>query len=831
MLPARRLFGSLCAIALIFCLRASAGVIQGTVTDTTGATVKGASIILLNGGKYVSTTISAADGGYQFTSGKAGRFTLTIVAHGFRQLDIPAFYSASMDTVERDLVLEPDWVHQAIVVTATGTPTPQQQVSDSTTVLDNQLDLNFRTDFVSVLRMMTGAAVVQTGQTGAQTSLFMRGGNSNAVKVLMDGVDVGDLGNQFDFGPLVTTGFEQAEVFRGPNSSLYGAGAGSGIVSYTTRKGFSNSPMLRLAGEVGDFNTSREIAELGGSHKTLDYYSAYSWDQTSNSIPDDEYHSGTAAANFGWQPLASTTFRGTIHYGVDATGVPNAYTFYRVADQSKEADQDLFISGSVDNQTTPDFHNSVRYGATRKREQLYFYGASGQFILYDPTYYIGAWYGNAVTFTGANGYTASGRAILDYSNAPTRTDIVNNRDALVYQGDYHFTPHLIGLIGFQYEDERGSYPNDSYYTPVQRTNWDYIASVHGDFKDRFFYTLGGSLEHYSLFGTQISPRAGLSGYLIKPRKGIFNGTRLLFNYSDGIREPSLTDQEGSLYTFLQTCGGLNNGCGGQQTIDALNIHQIDAPHTRAYEGGIEQLFLREHIIFRASYFHNEFSRQIEDVGLNLIPTLLPNLTPQQDASLEALLQNNSAYELTINSQAYRAQGIEATAEGGIGRKIFLRGGYTYLDAVVQRSFTNDDEALLGPIPTVDGIQVGPYSPLEGGRPFRRPPHSGYIAATYAGKQWTLILNTAFSSRSDDSTYLENSDLSGGNSLLLPNRDLDYGLVKIDLGGSYRLFSHLSVYAQTENLTSNQHIAPIGYLSLPFNFRVGLRLGIGKNSGY
>jgi iron complex outermembrane receptor protein/vitamin B12 transporter len=34
---------------------------------------------------------------------------------------------------------------------------------------------------------------------------------------------------------------------------------------------------------------------------------------------------------------------------------------------------------------------------------------------------------------------------------------------------------------------------------------------------------------------------------------------------------------------------------------------------------------------------------------------------------------------------------------------------------------------------------------------------------------------------------------------------------------------LGVYGQAENLTSNRHIAPIGYPSLPFNFRTGLRI--------
>jgi hypothetical protein len=45
---------------------------------------------------------------------------------------------------------------------------------------------------------------------GAQTSLFVRGGDSDDNKVLIDGVDAGDLGNQFDFGPLSTTAVESA---------------------------------------------------------------------------------------------------------------------------------------------------------------------------------------------------------------------------------------------------------------------------------------------------------------------------------------------------------------------------------------------------------------------------------------------------------------------------------------------------------------------------------------------------------------------------------------------------------------------------------------------
>ena len=73
---------------------------------------------------------------------------------------------------------------------------------------------------------MPGAEVVQDGANGAQTSLFVRGGDSDDNKILLDGVDAGDLGNQIDFGPLSTTAVESAEVYRGPDSNLFGAGRG-----------------------------------------------------------------------------------------------------------------------------------------------------------------------------------------------------------------------------------------------------------------------------------------------------------------------------------------------------------------------------------------------------------------------------------------------------------------------------------------------------------------------------------------------------------------------------------------------------------------------------
>ena len=186
--------------------------------------------------------------------------------------------------------------------------------------------------------------------------------------------------------------------------------------------------------------------------------------------------------------------------------------------------------------------------------------------------------------------------------------------------------------------------------------------MHGDYKNRFFYTLGGSLEHYSLFGTQTEPRVGLSGYALKPRKGVFSGTRILFNFGDAVREPSLTDQFYSLYNFV-----LKRLPAASQPFRSLISRPSPRPRRVLMKAAWSRRSSASALLFRSSFFHNEFGRQIEYVGLDLIPELLPNLTPTQQNAAGAVLVENGAYELSLNTQAFRAMGVETTVEGGIGR--------------------------------------------------------------------------------------------------------------------------------------------------------------------
>jgi len=830
-----------CAIALLLLAfgvtLCSAASVRGVVTNAAGAKIAGAKVFLVNGGKVASSSVSGADGSFQILTGLRGRFFLVVSFNNFRQLETPSFYAGQLDSVERNVVMEPAWVRTSIVSTATGTPTPQPQTSVSTSVL-RPPNLAFSDDLTNALRLMPGAFVVQYGQFGARTSLLVRGGDSDSNEILLDGLSVDDLGGQFDFGTLSTLSIERAEVHRGPDSSLYGADAASGVVSLTTARGTTSSPSIIFQGDAGNLSTSHEELQVAGAHNSLDYLGAFSWLQTANNLPMDEYHLATAAANLGWQPSASTQIRATLRYAVDATGVPGAWDFYRISDDRKQGDQNLYLGGSLENQTTDSFHNRFQYGLTNQREQFRQWYPAGTCIPASScdgasgSYTGGNFYGLPVTIQGANGYSAAGPALLDYSTAyggvyPSRLDVINLRNQFLYQGDYRVTPHLTLMAGFHYENERGAERDPAYSVDdaVSWTNYDYIFGAHGDFlKQRLFYTLGVDAMHYQEIGNGIRPHAALGFYVLRPRTGPFSGTRLDGSFSQGVREPTISEASGSLYDFL-----IQNGA--QATIQQIHVSPMEAPTARTWEGGVEQGFWSDRIIFRATYFHNEFGREIERLSAGLIPALLPGSSAQQQLDLEAFFQNNDAYGLDLNSLAFRAQGVETTVESGIGKSIFLRGGYTYLDSVVQHSFSSDNQALLGGyVPVFDGISVGIDSPLKGARAFRRPPHTGFFTASYAAGRITGVFNAVFSSRSDDSTFLGYRDIQQGNSLLLPNRNLDFGYARLDAGASFKLLSWLDVDGRAENLTGNQHIAPVGYPSPPFDFRLGLRIGWTKTAG-
>jgi iron complex outermembrane receptor protein/vitamin B12 transporter len=809
-----------------------AAIVHGTVTDPLGAAVPGAVVALMQDGKVITNTRSDAAGGFTLSSGSSGRFYVLASALTFRQVTTQGFYAGRLDSVQQDVVLEADTVRQNIVVTASGLPAPQAQTGASVDVL-HAPDFANRFTLIDPLRQIPGVAVVSDGQNGSATSIFVRGGNSDANKILIDGVPAEDIGGVFDLSTISTTAIDSVEVYKGPNSVLYGSDAAAGLFSITTPRGSTPTPSFLYQGDAGNYYTYRNEIQTGWARGKFDYYGAFSRLNSSNDVPQSQYHNVTSSLNFGWAPTAKTTIRGTARNTTAAIGLPGAYNFYLLPNDGKQSDQDLFVSSVIDNETTENWHNMVRYGLARKREQTAQWYAAGIPI---TTIQFGSptlnYYGQNVLIKGANGYQVTGQAQLNsgFGIYPNSSDSANNRDQLYAQTDYKITPHLTALGGFYYEDERGSYKFPAFGTSesLERPNFDYTVQFAGDFNNRVFYQLGGGIEKNHVYGVQGTPRVSLAYYLQRPGAGVFHGTKLTFNFAKGVREPSLSEQFGSLYNTLLAQPG------GPQAIEQDNISQIGAERTRTYDGGVEQSMLNERMLVRGTYFHNEFGDQIEYIDPFAIPQLLPNLPPAEQQALIAFLQNTfGAY---ANSLSFRAQGFESMVQYQPFANLFIRGGYTYLNAKVQQSFTSDAVSPSfntglpgGAPPSFSNIPIGSTSPLVGARPFRRPPHTGFLTVTYTYKNVSSTLTSAYASRSDDSTFLGGFDFAAGNSLLLPNRNLDFGYSRLNLGVTYKMSSWLSIYTQTSNLANQSHIAPIGYPSLPFTVQAGVKVAVGGHA--
>lgn len=789
--------------AVLFCSLAHAVVIRGRVTTPLGAGVARARVQLIEGGQAVAETMTDQDGSFEIRSADSGRFTLLASAGGFLPAVGEDFYGGSVDVVNRDVTLARDSVRQQFSVTATGLPTPLPQLTVPVSTISGS-DLATRFDVIQEMRQTPGAYFVQSGQAGSVTSLFLRGGQSDATKVTIDGVSAEDVGGRFDWGTVSSTGVAGLEINRSPNSALYGTNALTGVVALTTPRGTTLKPVLLYLGDAGNLHTYRNEASLSGVYYKLDYLAAFSRFDTSNALALDRYHSATTSANVGYAISSRWLLRGTVRNAVSATGVPGAHDFFGISANAKQGDQDIYAQGTMEHRTLGDWHNLIRYGVTRKREQF------NEFSFPGATNSFGTYYGNVVTIRGANGYKVTGQAAMGFDPLPANYLIVNNRDELYYQSDYTFNHHWSTLFGFRYEDERGTYRYPLFGTnePLDRLNFEYTGQVHGDIKNRVFLSLGGAVEKNHLFGTRGTPRLGIAWAAVKPSDRKFHGTRVWADVSRGVQEPNLNAQFGSLYTLLQAS---NPGA-----ITTYNIHPIQAQEARTYDVGVDQNIFSK-LVVKAGYFHSQFDHEIEYVDSTTLKGVF---------KIPATGTFPNFYGAYLNSLTYRAQGAELEVQYQPTYHIFLRGGYTYLAPLVQRSFTTD---AVGPQtnPLFPGIAIGVSSPLVGARPFRRAPNTGFLSAQYTRPRFTVAFRGAFSGKSDDSTYIDQySTPTFDNSMLLPNHNLDFGYAKLDLSGTFRLAARVTAFSQLENALNQQHIGPIGYPGLPLTVRAGLKLRVG-----
>lgn len=809
------------AFTILFLLSLAASaravIVRGHLTDALGAPVGGGKVQLLQGTKVVAFAYAAADGSYEIRYSGAGRFELVGTAATFLPSVGVDFYGGSTDVVEQDVVVAANTVRQDVSVTATGLPTPLPQLTAPVTLLPGEL-MTTEIGVVESLRQQPGAFVVQTGQAGGVTSLFMRGGNSTANLVLVDGIPAEDIGGIFDYGTVSSTAVGSIEVYRGPDSAIHGTDAGAAVVSLSTQRGTTETPVLTYSGDAGNLHTWRNEVTLGGTAQKLDYFGAFSRFDTSNAIPLDKYHATTSAVNLGYDFNGNTQARFTLRNGDSVEGVPGAYAFQGVSSNNREGDQDLYSGVTLENRYKEKWHNMVRYGIARKREQEQEFAAGGTYLASDPGEFGGPGnVGNVVAIRGANGYTALGQVQLFSGN---NYDQASYRDQVYYQSDYSVSPHFVGLFGFRFDDERGSFndylPAYSYseHERIKRDNFEYNLQFQGElFKNRLFYSAGGAVEKNHLYGIAGTPKLGLAYVPVRPSAKAFHGTRLRANAATGVQEPTLALQFASLYTELLAAGDA-------ASIVKYAVGPQGAERSRTYDLGLDQNILSSKLVLKAGYFHNVFDRQIESVSSAALKQYFGLTFPT----------NDGIYSAYLNSLAFRAQGAELELEWQPKPRFLVRGGYTYLSTRVVQSFASDAVKANQGVPTTNpnlpGIAIGSLGPLVGARPFRRAPHTGYFDVQYLRPRFSLTFKGAMANRSDDSTFLGGEDLNGKNTLLLPNRDLDFGYVKLDLGFTYAVKRYATYFAQVDNLLNDSHIGPIGYPGLPVTFRTGLKVRLG-----
>jgi len=812
---------SLIAIFTAVSIAAAAAELHGVISDPTGAVIPNAKVELIVNTSPIAAVRTNAKGQYVVQLPPASGSRLRVSAQGFNPQELPL--SSAIDAT-MNVSMRLATFAEEVTVTSTGTPTPQAQLGVSITELTAQSFAGAR-DAQDALRLVPGLQLTQVGQAGGTTSLFIRGGAANANKVLLDGIPANDIGGDVDFATTASVGIGGAEILRGPNSALYGSDALAGVVSLTTARGSTLFPLLTYRTGGGNFNTYQQEGTLSGAFKRSDYFSDYARFDSANSVPDSVYHNGTFTGNYGLALSPRSSVRATVRHDQVASGLPNAILLYGIPSNAKQTNEDAYFGVTLDDQTTDQWHNLVRYGGVRLRSQYHeltltgipqYEDYSGSFPVTcspasDPNCFLADYLGAPVTIRGANGYTVSGQAVYQYSgdNAipyPSSTD----KDFVYAQTDYRLNPHALGLFAFRYEDERGY--SSSVKNSIQRGNYSYTMQIQDDIRNHLFYTLGSGIEENGLFGFAGTPRGSVAWRVANGGGMHFlSGTKLRASFGEGIKEPSISDQTSSLYQLLDT---LSNGA---QLISQYHVTPIGPQQSRSYDGGVDQSLFNGRGIFSVNLFHNEFKNGVEYISKQAL----------MDLGVPAAIAALATYGATANSKAYRAQGVEIETGYQAGHGVSVRGGYTYVDATIQRSFSSD---AMGPSfnPNFPTIAIGMYSPLIGARPFRVAPHTGYFETGYRHRRFDTDLRGTFVGRRDDSDFL-GSDTNGGLTMLLPNRNLDAAYQRIDLSATYQANRHISVESSFQNLLSQHYSEAFGYPSLPFTFRMGMKFSIGGES--
>lgn len=501
----------------------------------------------------------------------------------FLKLVPTALLSAAAPAVQAAESSPPTKQLETVVVTATRTATPLNQIGSNVSVVtDEDIAMRQYNDVADMLRYVPGLDVLRSGGIGQTTSVFLRGADSRHTLVLIDGIeanDPADPGGRFDFANLMVDEIERIEVVRGGESSIYGSDALGGVINIITKRGRAE-PEASLIAEGGSYDQFKVGGTSNGAVGALNYnlsasrfenrgFSAAARDL--GNFERDGYRNTTVKAGLSAQVLENLNFDWTLHFNHGHDKLDNC--------GGRGCDD-------------PNYRSTT--------DQLFTRG-QGKLALLD-----GRWQqtlGVALSVTGR-------QALNPYDSLNpfvSGSDFDGQKVKVSWQNDLALTgDHNLTLGG---EDEEDSMSSDSTFFQNAATSTQNIQNrqmnTGGVFlQDRFnvqggwFSTLGIRYDNNNISGSKVTWRSSQSIEVDRI------GLRIKGNYGTGFKVPTLYQLYAPETVFTVQ---------GQDPIlfPPLGNPNLKPELSRNWDIGFEQRIWGEYGQLGASYFHNDFYNLIE----------------------------------------------------------------------------------------------------------------------------------------------------------------------------------------------------------------------------
>ena len=539
------------------------------VTDPSGSAVAGARVTIYqrSNNAAIASRVTDSDGLAVFDGLAPNAHRLQVLAPGFAETitDIPTQNDATLN-----VHLKIPARNETVVVTATETPLPADETGAPVETVDHDTLLNRQpVETADAIRYLPGAVISSDGRRGGLASLFVRGGDSDYNKVIVDGVPVNEPGGTFDFGVVPTIAADRFEFVRGPESVLYGSDALTSVVQMFSATGTTRTPELTLSSYRGTFSTAEGSASLAGAFGRFDYNLFGEQFNTLGQGINDAYSNSAEGANVGVRLTPRAMFRLRTRHSTERSGVQSFFNFNGQElippDSDERARQNNFLaSGDLTLDAPGQWKHSLSgYEYHHVRENL------DTFM--DP-----------------------GRVTPAFGNFdfPFDSYADENRAGFMYHGEYDPRLWVRTNFGYEFEDENG-FIGDLTALPLThglRRNHAVYAEQVFTFS-RFSVVAGGRFIHNESFGNAGVPRAALT-FLAHRGGELLGATRLRIAYGQGIKEPSLDETFGTASFFI------------------IPNPNLKPEESRTVETAVIQNFRGDRYSISAGYYNNLFRNQI-----------------------------------------------------------------------------------------------------------------------------------------------------------------------------------------------------------------------------